>query len=176
MLWSCLLVSRKYGTASLRRDLGLGIRRRDVWLGVVVAVVGTALSATASAVFSGTSLGGSNTQVIAGQRHNGAGAVLITLVVALGAPIFEELFFRGLIRTALSARLGPARAILAQGLLFGLAHYEPSNGLGNVSVVLTIALLGVVLGYVAARTRRLGAGMVGHGLFNLVASILVLST
>jgi membrane protease YdiL (CAAX protease family) len=66
--------------------------------------------------------------------------------------------------------------VVAQGMLFGLAHYEPGNGLGNVSVILTIAALGIVLGYVALRTGRLGAGMIGHGLFNLVATIIVLAT
>jgi uncharacterized protein len=176
MLASCVVVSRRYGTSSLRRDFTLGIRVRDIWVGVAVAAIGTALSAISSGLFSGSRFEGSNTQILTGQRHNGVGFVIVTLIVALGAPIFEELFFRGLIRTALTSRLGPARAVVAQGLLFGLAHYEPSNGLGNVSVIVTIAALGIILGYAALRTRRLGAGMVGHGLFNLIATLIVLAT
>jgi membrane protease YdiL (CAAX protease family) len=175
MLGSCIMVSRRYGTSSLRRDFTLGLRRRDLWPGLIVAVSGTVLSAVASTVFAGSRFAGSNTQIISGQKGDGAGFVIVTLIVALGAPFFEELFFRGLVRTALATRLGPGRAIVAQGVLFGLAHYEPSNGWGNVSVIATIAALGMILGYTALRTRRLGAGMVGHGLFNLIAAISIVA-
>jgi membrane protease YdiL (CAAX protease family) len=175
MLGACIAVGRRYGTGSLRRDFALGLRARDIGPGVAVAVSGTILSALASTVFSGSRFAGSNTQIISGQKGNGVGFVIVTLIVALGAPFFEELFFRGLIRTALTTRLGPARAIVAQGLLFGLAHYEPSNGWGNVSVIVTIAALGMILGYTAYRTGRLGAGMIGHGVFNLIAAIVIVA-
>jgi membrane protease YdiL (CAAX protease family) len=175
MIGACVVVSRQYGTSSLRRDFTLGFRVRDIGPGVVVALAGTVLSAAASSAFAGSRFAGSNTQIISGEKGNGVGFVIVTLIVALGAPFFEELFFRGLIHTALATRLGPVRAIVAQGLLFGLAHYEPSNGYGNVSVIVTIAALGMILGYAAYRTGRLGAGMVGHGLFNLVAAIVIVA-
>ncbi|MBO0748623.1 MAG: CPBP family intramembrane metalloprotease [Acidimicrobiaceae bacterium] len=175
MLGSAVYVSRRYGTRSLSRDFTLRIRLSDLGPGLLVAVVGTVLSAVASAAFSGTRFAGTNTQIITGQRHNSASIAVITVIIAVGAPFFEELFFRGLIRTALASRFGPTGAIIGQGLLFGLAHYVPSNGLGNVSIIVTIAALGIVLGYAAQRTGRLGAGMIGHGLFNLVAAILVVT-
>ena len=43
-----------------------------------------------------------------------------------------------------------------------------------VTVVLALFLVGVVLGYTAKLTRRLGAGMLAHCLFNLVAVASVL--
>jgi membrane protease YdiL (CAAX protease family) len=176
MISACLLVSHRYGTGSLRRDYTLGFRPGDIWTGVCIAVGGTVLSAVASGIFAGSRFAGSNTQLITGQKDNGVGFAIVTLIVALGAPFFEELFFRGLIRTALAARLGPGRAVVAQGLLFGLAHYEPSNGWGNVAVIVVIAGLGMILGYAAMQTRRLGAGMVGHSLFNLITTIVLLAT
>lgn len=176
MFGSAVYVSRRYGTRSLARDFSLRIRTADIGPGLLVALVGTVLSAAAGAAFSGTRFAGTNTQIITGQRHNSAGIAVVTVIVALGAPFFEELFFRGLIRSALTGWLGPSGAIIGQGLLFGLAHYVPSNGLGNVSVIVTIAALGMVLGYTAQRTRRLGAGMIGHGLFNLVAAIAVVTS
>lgn len=176
MLGSVVFVSRRFGTGSLARDFSLRIRTRDLGFGILVAVVGTLLSAIASTAFSGTRFAGTNTQILTGQRHNSAGIAVVTVIVALGAPFFEELFFRGLLRTALAARFGPMGAVVAQGLLFGLAHYVPSNGLGNVSVIVTIAALGIILGYAAQRTGRLGAGMIGHGLFNLVAAIAVVTS
>lgn len=176
MLGSAIYVSRRFGTSSLSRDFTLGIRWADVAPGILVAVVGTALSVIASTAFAGTRFAGTNTQILTGQRHNSAGIAAVTVIVAVGAPFFEELFFRGLIRTALVGRFGPTGAIIGQGLLFGLAHYQPANGLGNVSIIVTIVALGIVLGYTARRTGRLGAGMIGHGLFNLVAAILVVTS
>jgi membrane protease YdiL (CAAX protease family) len=176
MISACLLVSHRYGTGSLPRDYTLAFRPGDVWTGVCIAVGGTVLSAVAGGIFAGSRFAGSNTQLITGQKDNGVGFAIVTIIVALGAPFFEELFFRGLIRTALAARLGPCRAVVAQGLLFGLAHYEPSNGWGNVAVIVTIAGLGMILGYAAMRTRRLGAGMIGHSLFNLITTVILLVT
>jgi CAAX protease family protein len=175
MFGSVLYVSRRFGTRSLARDFSLRIRVADIGPGVLVAVVGIAFSAIAAAAFSGTRFAGTNTQIITGQRHNSAGIAVVTVIVALGAPFFEELFFRGLIRVALASRLGATGAIIGQGLLFGLAHYQPSNGLGNVSVIVTIGALGIILGIAAQRTGRLGAGMIGHGLFNLVSAIVILT-
>jgi uncharacterized protein len=176
MFGSAIYVSRRFGTGSLARDFTLRFRPVDIGVGLLVAAAGIALSAIASTAFSGTRFAGTNTQIITGQRHNSAGIAVVTVIVALGAPFFEELFFRGLIRTALLGWLGPTGAIIGQGLLFGLAHYVPSNGLGNVSVIVTIAALGMVLGFAAQRTGRLGAGMVGHSLFNLVAAIAVVTS
>ncbi len=99
--------------------------------------------------------------------------MLVTLIAAVGAPFFEELFFRGLLRTALAARFGRHGAVWGQAVLFGFAHYGEAQGLGNVSVVLALILLGVVLGYTAMLTGRLGAGIVAHSLFNLTAAVTI---
>jgi membrane protease YdiL (CAAX protease family) len=56
-----------------------------------------------------------------------------------------------------------------------MAHFgEAANSAGNVSVVLAMFGVGVVLGYAAKLTGRLGAGMIAHCLFNLLAVALVL--
>ena len=60
-------------------------------------------------------------------------------------------------------------------MFFGLAHFgESATALGNVSVVLAMFGGGAVLGYTAKLTGRLGAGMVAHCLFNLLAVALAL--
>ena len=87
----------------------------------------------------------------------------------VGAPFFEELFFRGVLLRAL-ARLfgtiggwvGPALAIAVTGVLFGLAHAESLQLLG-------LAVFGIILSFVAYRTGRLGMNMVAHATFNLTA-------
>jgi membrane protease YdiL (CAAX protease family) len=93
----------------------------------------------------------------------------------------EELFFRGLIFKALArlfTPLGPgvtkARgvgvvlAVIADGLLFGLAHGEWVQLAG-------LALFGSVLAAVSYRTGRLGMNMLAHASFNLVAVITILN-
>ena len=107
-------------------------------------------------------------QKLTGGSH-GAGYTLIALCTVVGAPFFEELFFRGVLLRAL-ARLfgtfggwvGPALAIAVTGVLFGLAHAESLQLLG-------LAVFGIILSFVAYRTGRLGMNMVAHATFNLTA-------
>jgi uncharacterized protein len=170
MLATVVFVSHRFGTASLQRDYGLGIKAKDPLWGLCAAVVAFLGAGLVLEVFSGTKFSGSNDQIITQQKGHEAGIVLVTLIVALGAPFFEELFFRGFLRTALQARFGRHGAVWLQAVFFGLAHAgEASTALGNVSVVLAMFTVGVVLGYTAMLTGRLGAGMVAHCLFNLVA-------
>jgi uncharacterized protein len=175
MLATVVLVSYQFGTRSLRRDYGLAIAPKDPLFGLCAAVIAFLGAGLVLELFSGTKFSGSNDQILTQQKGHEVGIVLVALIVALGAPFFEELFFRGYLRTALQARFGRHGAVWLQAVFFGLAHAgEASTALGNVSVVLAMFTVGVVLGYTAMLTGRLGAGMVAHCLFNLVAVISVL--
>jgi membrane protease YdiL (CAAX protease family) len=171
MLLTVVLVSRHYGTGSLSRDFGLAGKVSDVGWGALAFVTMLVLASAVVGVFSGTRYAGSNTQILLSQKSNGLHYAVVAAVVAVGAPFFEELFFRGFLRTALSSRFGPHGAIFAQAALFGAAHAGEVKGYANVSIVLAMFTLGVVLGYTAKLTGRLGAGMVAHCLFNLAAVI-----
>lgn len=173
-LGTAVLVSRKYGTGSLRRDYGLAVRPIDLIFGVAAAAAALVLSAVVVAVFEGTRFSGSNDQILTQQKGHETGLVLVSLLVAVGAPFFEELFFRGYLRNALQERFGPHVSVLLQAGLFALLHFgEASKLTGNVSVVLAMFGVGVVLGYTARLTGRLGAGMTAHCLFNLLAVVSV---
>lgn len=174
MIGTALFVSRRYGSRSLRRDFGLVAKPVDLGWGFLAMAVGFIASSLVVAAFANSRFAGTNTQILTGQKGNGAGLVAVAVVVAVGAPFFEELFFRGFLRTALEARLGGHGAVWAQAAVFALAHLGEAGGLGNVSVLSALFILGVVLGYTAKLTGRLGAGMVAHGMFNLVAVIAVL--
>jgi membrane protease YdiL (CAAX protease family) len=171
---TCVLVSRKYGTGTLADDFGLGIQWSDVWAGLLAALVCFFVVGVIGGAFAGTRFHGSNTKIITNQQGNTVGVAIVTVIVAIGAPFFEELFFRGFLRRAFAARIGTA-AIFAQALCFGLAHFQFGLGLGNVSVVTATAAMGVVLGYTAHLTRRLGAGMIAHGLFNLAVTLTIIA-
>jgi membrane protease YdiL (CAAX protease family) len=101
------------------------------------------------------------------QRDTAAAHGLVPIVVlfaflALGAPVVEELFFRGLVLRGLLGRAPAAVAIVASGLLFALAHFEAVQFAG-------LAAFGVVLGLLAWWTGRLGPGMAAHAAFNAAA-------
>ncbi len=170
---TCVVASRRFGTGSLGTDFGWRLRVADLAYGPLAAVACVLAAGIIGGAFQGTRFAGSNTEIITGQKGNTVGVAVVTVIAALGAPVFEELFFRGFLRTSLASRLGVA-AVWAQALLFGLAHYQFGLGLGNVSVVTATAGIGVVLGYTAHLTRRLGAGSIAHGLFNLFVTLTII--
>ena len=114
MLGTVIFVSRRYGSASLRRDFGLEIRGTDVLWGFAAVAAALIVSEIVVVVFAGTKFAGSNDQIISQQKGHEAGLVILTLIVELGAPFFEELFFRGFLRTALQERFGAGGAVWLQ--------------------------------------------------------------
>ena len=80
------------------------------------------------------------------------------VVVALCAPVVEELTFRGLGYTLLS-RYGQWTAIVLVGVIFGLAH-------GLVEALPILVFFGMGLCYLRAKTDSVYPGMVVHAAFN----------
>lgn len=166
----CVLASASFGTRSVRRDLGFRFERSDLQWGVAVGVAGlVAASGVQWALSAVPELVGTNTNFIDDQSATIPGAVVVVLSTMVGAPLVEELFFRGLLQRAM-ARLGLAAAFL-QALVFGLIHVTPSEGLGNVGIVAGVGAFGLVLGLAARHFRRLGPTIVGHAVFNAAAVV-----
>ena len=96
----------------------------------------------------------------------GGGWTLVGLVVfgGLAVPFAEELFFRGVVYSALR-RYGPVLATLASAALFGIAH--------GVSVVLVVAfLLGVVNAVLVERSGSIWPAVLAHATNNMIALVL----
>lgn len=98
--------------------------------------------------------------------------VLVATLSALGAPVVEEWFFRGTLLHAISGskptRARATVAVLVSAMLFGLAHGEPLQLPG-------LFALGVLLGVVALRQRRLVPVMLMHIGFNVTALVALVS-
>jgi uncharacterized protein len=90
-------------------------------------------------------------------RHAAAFAANF-LVVALVAPIVEELTFRGL-GFSLLERFGRWPAILLVGVIFGLAH-------GLVDALPPLIVFGACLAYLRSRTASVYPGMILHASYN----------
>jgi len=168
------IATKARGTGRLLVDLGVRFRWADLW-GLLIGVGGQIVVSVLYAPFI-NHLKNFNapTQKLTGGSH-GAGFVLIAVLTVVGAPFFEELFFRGLLFRALARLFTPAGlgkgtaravgvvgAVVVDGLLFGLAH-------GELEQLAGLAVFGMILATVSYRTGRLGMNMVSHASFNLVA-------
>ncbi len=85
------------------------------------------------------------------------------IVICTVIPFVEELTFRGLGYSLLEP-YGRWPAILAVGVLFGLAH-------GLLVSLPVIVVFGIVLAWIRSETLSVYPGMLLHGMFNLVALI-----
>jgi membrane protease YdiL (CAAX protease family) len=106
-----------------------------------------------------------------------AGAVAGRLVSAafacIGAPLIEELFFRGLLQTRLVGRFGVVPGIAVASLLFGAAHMINWQGIDTFTYAWAIAGGGLVLGVIRHVTGRLGPAIVAHAIFNAIALLAI---
>jgi hypothetical protein len=96
--------------------------------------------------------------------------VLLILLAVVGAPLVEELFFRGLLQGAFTRRIRAIPALFVTAIIFSFAHVL------NEGLLALVALfpMAVVLGYLRYRTGRLAAGMAAHALFNASLFLLFL--
>jgi len=98
-------------------------------------------------------------------RADGGSIVLLVLIVVVGAPVVEELFYRGLLQRPLVARFSDALVVIGVAALFALVHFRPVEYPG-------LFAFGLVLGTCAALTDRLGLPIVTHMSFNLTGLVL----
>ena len=105
-----------------------------------------------------------------------AGATAATAVlVCIGAPIGEELLFRGLIFTSLrrlplgraSRRWGLPVAMALTGIIFGAVHFDGSSA--SVGYLVPLALFGAALCFLYWRTGSLYPCIALHALNNSIA-------
>ena len=167
-----LYAARRKGT-SLAVDFGLRVQRKDIPVGLVIGVLAQ-LVLVPLVYVPLRALGGSTEDVSepAQQYVNSAsgplGVVLLLLVVGLGAPFAEELFYRGLTQRAVLHRLGrPAWAVVVAALFFAFAHLQSLQFPALVAV-------GVLFGVLAQRSGRLGPPIFAHVGFNLTTAVVFL--
>jgi membrane protease YdiL (CAAX protease family) len=95
------------------------------------------------------------------------GVVMLVLIVGIGAPVFEEIFYRGLLLRSLERRFGQQWAVVGSGVVFGLAHFQPLQAPALI-------MFGVVVGSLTVRYGRLGPAIAAHVVFNMVTVVSLL--
>lgn len=170
MVGAAVVASRRKGAGTLAEDFGLKGRWSDIGLGLVVALAVQVLVLPAIAYLLRPLLGepevSGPVQDLLDKSQGLAFAGLI-LSVAVGAPIVEELFFRGLLLRSLQRRVPDWAAVVVSAVAFGLAHGSALPLDGVILVMVSLTVFGAILAVLAIRTGRLGPSIVTHAVFNL---------
>jgi len=179
-LWSgflgaCWLVSHRRGTGSMSRDFGFRFRAVDVGFGFAGSLVARIVAgfATIPIAFAFRNTSQPTRDVFDRVAIGAGGWIVIILITCVGAPLIEELFFRGLIQTRLVGRWGAVKGIGVTSLLFGAAHLTGWQGPITFAYAWAIAAAGVVLGTVRYLTGRLGTSIAVHMFFNAQVILLL---
>ena len=168
---------RRFGSGSLREDLGARFRWSDVGFGPVLFIGARIAQVLVTLpLLAVPAIRGSSQRYAHLQRTQSTSSFLTLAVVGiLVAPVVEELLFRGVIQRSLITTVGSARAAVIQGVLFGLYHFAPFLGLYNVLLLTANSAFGIIFGFVARRRRTLGTGMIAHALTNASVVLIILA-
>jgi len=90
--------------------------------------------------------------------------VALTVAIAVGPALGEELLFRGLILGSLAARLPAGLAVILSAILFGAIHFDALQGSGAL-------LIGLYLGFVTLATGSLWPAIAAHASNNLLCAL-----
>jgi membrane protease YdiL (CAAX protease family) len=96
----------------------------------------------------------------------GAWLVLLVLLVAVGAPIVEEIVYRGCLQTQFVSAAGAVIGVVVTAVIFAAIHLSPVE----FPALFVFALL---LGFVRQKTGTLGLPIVTHFAFNATGLLLV---
>lgn len=165
-----LLVTRWRGNGP-RIDLGLRLTWSDVGLGIGVGLAGLLIAVVVALI----------TQGIAGDFTSAAGEIALELqsegtaamfvfavAIMVGAPIVEEIAFRGLLFNALRKKgLGVILTILISAAVFAAFHFEPIR-------FFILLPIGILYGWLRWKTGALGAPIVAHMVNNGPAAVVLL--
>lgn len=100
--------------------------------------------------------------------------VVAIFAILIAAPVIEEFLFRGCLQNWLKRFLGSKAAIPLASLCFALFHISPSQGLGNISLVLSLFTFACYLGFIYERQRSLFASIGLHITFNAMSTLRIL--
>ena len=90
-----------------------------------------------------------------------AQAILGAVAVVIGAPLGEEVFFRGFLHRSLRGRVGFAAAAGISSLAFALFHVSPF-------LILLMVFVGFALAWLLERRGSLLATIGAHAMFNVI--------
>jgi hypothetical protein len=158
---------------NFRSTIGATFSRRDVVVGiplgiasqlVLVNAVNWPLSRLFPDSFSFDEVSKRATDLV--DEARGGWIILLGLVVIVGAPIVEEIVYRGVVQPGLVASWGRSAGILVTAALFAAIHMQPVEFPG-------LFVFALVLGWARHSTGTIGTSIVTHMAFNTTGLVLV---
>ncbi len=178
-LWVCLtsavFVAAKKRNETVRVLTGLRAVPKDLWFllgGVALQLVGAPIYTLLNRA---EEVGKPAKDLIENARNNAFGFAVLAFLVGVGAPIMEEVFYRGLVYRSLSrvfgqrfdvskTKLVTILSILLSALWFGAIHLQPLQ-------FPLLFLVGVVCATLTMKFGRLGPAIFVHMGFNLLTVV-----
>jgi membrane protease YdiL (CAAX protease family) len=170
MVGTTVVASHRKGLGTLAEDFGFRGRWSDIVLGLLIALAVQILLLPGIGFLLRPLLGQPEVSGPAQDlldKSQGPAFLGLILSVAVGAPIVEELFFRGLLLRSLQRRLPDWLAVAVSAVAFGIAHGSALPVDAVILVMISLTVFGAILAVLAIRTGRLGASIVTHAVFNL---------
>jgi membrane protease YdiL (CAAX protease family) len=136
--------------------------------GILVLVLASILTLISTAIFGtfDSAAGEAAREIVT--EGNQLTVVAFALMLMVGAPIAEELAFRGLLFAGLRKRgVRPVLTVVITAVAFALFHFEPMR-LGILIVI------GLVLGVARARSGSLGVSIVAHAVNNAPGAVFII--
>jgi membrane protease YdiL (CAAX protease family) len=166
LLWTILLaavavaVYRRRGAQGAANGIGR-IRLRITWMDLLVGAFVGLLLRTVVIVMELVSVGHvSSSSSLFMVDHDLLWLFVAVLAPAIIAPFIEELFFRGLVLPAIGVNwIG----IVGSAIIFSAVHLVYDF---NPLTAVTTFVAGLAFGILAVRTKRLGAGITAHIVYN----------
>jgi membrane protease YdiL (CAAX protease family) len=149
-------------------DLGLIAPRTHLRLGFVAGLISLAVASLMAVIVTRFTGPLSSTAGDVGMNQTGLVLVVFVLLAMFGAPIVEEIAFRGLLFGALAkANINEHLVVFLTALVFALFHFEPKR-------FLILFAIGMILGEVRRRTGSTSAAIVAHIVNNTPAALFIL--
>lgn len=174
-LGAVVLASRKFGSGNIFVDLGLSARPIDL-VGLPMGAITQLLLVPLAYVplryawpgtFSPDALEQRSRDLF--DNKSTVGIAALTVLIVVGAPLVEEIVYRGLLQRSFARALGRVGAWLAVSMWFAIVHLSPIEIPG-------LFIAGAVFGLGAMMTKRIGFGIAAHVGFNATAMVLMLVT
>lgn len=172
-------MSRSRGTGSWDLDYGFRFNRTDwrgllygVGLQIAVTLVVLVPLAWLLELFGVDEPPQQDVADIAGDAATAVERMAVLLILVVVAPLTEELLFRGVLLARLRRSMSANSAIAISAAVFAGIHLIDPNAL---FVVPGLFVIGLVLGYQALKTGRIGLAVMTHAGVNLLAAVALLA-
>ena len=151
------------------KDFGWGFQKNDIFSGLLIGL-GTQIAAgllylPLKLIFDDLDVSEPARELV--DKATGFGVFLLFLVVVVGEPLVEQLFFRGLTLKAFEKKMSSRLALLLSSLFFAIAHLQ-------LIQFPALFLFGLVAGYLVKKYDRLGRAVWAHVGFNATTVVALL--